>query len=84
MTKRKLILEREAAAMVRMSVTNFRRWSIEVGIFPIDLSAPSSKKRSLRYYEDEIEAVIIAATEKRDKEQAYIRSVLRFERKASL
>jgi hypothetical protein len=64
MADRKLILKREGAARVRISLRNFRRWTIDLNIMPIDISAPGAKKRSLRYYEDEVEAVITAATER--------------------
>jgi hypothetical protein len=77
MTKRKLILEREGAVMLRMSIRNFHRWAIQWNILPLDISAPGAKKRSLRYYEDEIREVIEKAT----KERNQLASVLRFERK---
>jgi hypothetical protein len=74
-TKRKLILEREGATMVQMSLTNFRRWTTQTGILPIDISAPGARKRSLRYYEDEITSVIEKATQERNQ----MASILRFE-----
>jgi hypothetical protein len=77
-TKRKLILEKEGATMLHMSLTNFRRWTTQTGILPIDISAPGARKRSLRYYQDEIENVIEKATQARNQ----LASILRFERKA--
>lgn len=72
--ERRIILEREGAVMLRMSVRNFRRWTVQMNILPIDISAPGAKKRSLRYYADEIEDVIKSATQQRD----HLANILRF------
>lgn len=79
MTNRTLILEREGAALVRMSLSNFRRWAVGQNILPIDISAPGARKRSLRYYEDEIKKVIESATQERNQ----MATILRFDRQAS-